>query len=101
MKQEIRIELTENRLLDNIIKKCYFEDDNLGKIRGNENFIEVPKANERHNEFIGLDNNTVKIENEDLIDGILRCLIKEDGDVIKLYPVSIYCIVEHKKYIFY
>ena len=33
MKQEIRIELTENRLLDNIIKKCYFEDDNLGKIK--------------------------------------------------------------------
>lgn len=100
MKQEIKIELNENQLLDNIIKKCYFDDDNLGKIRGNDNYIEVPKTTENYNEFVGLNNNVVKILNDDLIDGVLRCLVKEDNGV-KLFPVSIYCIVEIKKYSFY
>lgn len=102
MKQEARFKFTDDSVLEKIIKKCYFDDDNLGKIRGNENYFNIDKTNEIYNDLKGLNEATVKFENEKLIDGIIRCLIKEDGDDIKAFPVSIYCIrLENDLYSFY
>lgn len=102
MKVEARLKFNDDSTLENIIKKCYFEDDNLGKIMGNDNYFTVDKDNEVYNELKGLNKATVKFENDNLIDGVIRCLIKEDGDDIKAYPVSIYCIrLENDLYSFY
>jgi hypothetical protein len=44
---------------------------------------------------------TVKIINEEVVDGTLRFVIDDTEDVIKLYPISVYCIKEEDRYIFY
>ena len=41
MKQELRLDFNEDKVLNDIINKCYFEGDNLGKIRGNENYFDI------------------------------------------------------------
>ena len=38
---------------------------------------------------------------EEMIDGTMRCVVDETTDIINLYPVNNYCIVEDKKYSFY
>ena len=42
-----------------------------------------------------------KITNEEVIDGAMRFMIDETQGEIRLYPISIYCIKEEDKYIFY
>jgi hypothetical protein len=44
---------------------------------------------------------TVKITNEEVIDGTMRFVIDETENELRLYPISIYCIKEEEKYIFY
>ena len=39
MKQELRLNFNEDKILQEIIKKCYFDSDNLGKINGNKNYF--------------------------------------------------------------
>ena len=39
MKQEARLRFDNNDVLENIIKKSYFDNDNLGKIDGKDNEI--------------------------------------------------------------
>ena len=102
MKQEIRIEFNDNKNLDSIIKKSYFGKDNQGKIKGNKNNIELSKKHEEYANFKGLDKSVVKLLNDELIDGSFRCIVEELDNKVKLYPISIYCIVdEQDKYSFY
>jgi len=51
--------------------------------------------------FKGLNSATAKITNEEVIDGTMRFMIDETSGEIRLYPISIYCIQEEERYIFY
>ena len=87
-----------------MIEKAYFEEGYLGKLLSKNNFIEVsPEVDEVVNTVIkGLNNATIKILNNDLIDGSCRFIVDDTGENPKIYPISMYCIVdENKKYIFY
>lgn len=101
MKQEARLRFDNNDVLENIIKKSYFDNGNLGKINGKDNYFTIEETEPIYSDLKGLNDNVVKLEN-DLIDGIIRCLIKEEDGLIKSYPISIYCIrLDNNLYSFY
>ena len=102
MKQELRLNFNDDKVLQKIINKCYFDGDNLGKIRGNENYFNIKKDSDTYKELEGIDNIVVKFMNDNLIEGVIRCLIKNEKGNIRAYPVSIYCIkLEDELYSFY
>jgi len=100
MKHEIKIELDNSDLIEELITKTYFANNSKGKITNNDMFINV-YDNDIVNHTIckGLHNTTIKVVNEK-IDGFMRFIIDESNNDIRLYPTSIYCIKEDK-YIFY
>jgi hypothetical protein len=59
--------------------------------------------NEDSNSIIlkGLNNMTVRVINNNQIDGFLRCSVREEENGIYLTPCNIYCIVDNGKYSFY
>jgi len=102
IKHEIKVEFSNTEILKSLIEKSYFEEGDRGKIIGKENFIKIDDETDvDYIIFKGLNNATVKIYNEDLIDGYLQFLIDETHEEIRLYPISIYCIKEQNKYLFY
>ena len=103
IKHEIKVELSDSESLKNIIEKSYFEEGFLGKIASSKkHFIKIDESDEvNYVIFKGLNNVTVKIQNESVIDGSMRFMIDESEGEIRLYPISIYCIKEDEKYIFY
>lgn len=101
VKHEIKVELNKTEELKKIIEKAYFQEGLNGKILGNEHYLTIDKEDDINwTIFNGLHNATVKITNEDIIDGAMRFIVEEQ-DELKLYPISIYCIKEDDKYIFY
>lgn len=104
MKSEIKIEFSKTKELEKVIKKAYFEEGYLGKLLTKNNFIEVTEELDDilYTVVKGLNNATVKLSNSDIIDGSCRFIIDDTGSNPKLYPISMYCIVDdNKKYIFY
>ena len=101
IKHEIKVEISNIESLTTIINKAYFESGTNGKIDGHTHFIEVKEEEDNYSTFKGLNNTTVKIVNKEIIDGSMRFMIVDNKGDIKLYPVSIYCIKENDKYIFY
>lgn len=103
IKHEIRVDFPNSASLESIIKKAYFDEGDNGKILGNNNYIVVDESNDSicYSIFKGLNNATVKIVNEDVIDGTMRFLIDETKGEIRLYPISIYCIKDLNRWIFY
>jgi len=100
-KHEIKVEFSDNTALENLIEKAYFEEGQLGKILGKNNFLQIEESDVvNYVIFKDLDGATIKITNE-MIDGCIRFMIEEIDGNIKLYPISIYCIKEEGKYIFY
>lgn len=102
IKHEIKVELDKTEEIRKIIEKAYFEEGFGGKITGKKHYITIEESDDiNYSIFKGLNNVTVKIINEEVVDGTLRFVIDEtDGD-IKLYPISVYCIKEEDRYIFY
>ena len=82
--------------------KAYFEEGNMGKIMGKENYLKVDEEVDdvSYTIFKGLNSVTAKITNE-IIDGSMRFMIDETHGEVRLYPISIYCIQEDGRYIFY
>jgi hypothetical protein len=101
MKYELKIEFKENNQLESTIKKSYFEDGTMGKLVGKKAHLTIQKEDPLFIVFKGLNNITAKLTNEDLIDGSMRCVVDEGEDLISLYPVNNYCVVEQEKYSFY
>jgi hypothetical protein len=75
----------------------------MGKILGKNHFITIDESTDgvAYTIFKGLNSTTAKITNEEVIDGSMRFMIDETSDEIRLYPISIYCIQEEERYIFY
>lgn len=102
IKHEIKVELKNSEDLKKIIEKAYFEEGQMGKIVGKKHFIKIEQSDDVNwTIFNGLNNVTVKITNEEVIDGTMRFVIDETENELRLYPISIYCIKEEEKYIFY
>lgn len=101
VKYEVKMELDNSDLLKSLIEKTYFENGNLGKINGNKNFITIDDTFEIYNELKELTNSSIKISNQEIIDGTIRFMVTEDVNNIKLEPISIYCVKEEDKYSFY
>ena len=104
MKSEIKIEFSNQTELKRVIEKAYFEEGYLGKLLTNTNFVEItPEVDDVFYTVIkGLNNATIKVSNNDLIDGTCRFIVDDTGENPKIFPISMYCIVDdNKKYIFY
>lgn len=101
MKYEMKIEYNDKKQLKQLIDNCYFVDNN-GKLRNKENYLTISKSDPIYIMFRGLNNMTVRITNSQMIDGCSRFVIDEtEEDFVKLYPCSIYCIIDSGKYSFY
>ena len=101
MKYEMKIEFNDKKQLKQLIESCYFENNN-GVLRNDDNFLTISKNDPTYIMFRGLNNMTVRITNTQMIDGCSRFVIDESDDVdVKLYPCSIYCIIDQGKYSFY
>jgi hypothetical protein len=101
MKYELKIEFKDKKQLETTIQKSYFEDGTLGKLVGKKSFVTIKDEDPLFIIFRGLNNMTVKLINEEMIDGSMRCVVDETDKVINLYPINNYCIIEDKKYSFY
>jgi hypothetical protein len=101
MKYELKIEFKDKVQLSQVIQQSYFEDGTQGKLVGKKSHLKIEKEDPLFIVFKGLNNMTAKILNEEVIDGSVRCVVDETEDVINLYPVNPYCIVEDEKYSFY
>jgi hypothetical protein len=101
IKHEIKVEISKSEELEKIIEKAYFEDGLVGKILGKKHYMVIDDSDEiNHTIFKGLDGATVKVTNEDVIDGSMRFIVDETEGEVRLYPISIYCIKEDR-YSFY
>jgi hypothetical protein len=104
VKHEIKVEISNSEQIKNIIEKSYFEEGYAGKIMGKNHYLTITEDDDiNYTIFKGLNGATVKILNDEVIDGAMRFMIDETNGDIRLYPISIYCIreVETNKYIFY
>lgn len=102
VKHEIKVELNKSEELRKIIDIAYFDEGFGGKIIGKKHYISITKEDDINwTIFNGLHNATVKIVCEDVIDGTMRFVIDESEGDVRLYPISIYCIKEEERYIFY
>lgn len=102
IKHEIKVEFSNSEALKNLINKAYFEEGYMGKIMGKENYIKVDESVDdiAYTIFKGLNGITAKITNE-IVDGAMRFMVDETQGELRLYPISIYCIQEEERYIFY
>ena len=101
MKYELKIEIKYKNQLTQVIEESYFKTGTQGKLVGKQSSIKIDKEDPLFIVFKGLNNMTAKILNDELIDGSVRCVVDETEEVISLYPVNPYCIIEDEKYSFY
>jgi hypothetical protein len=104
MKSEIKIEFSKKEELKKLIKKAYSYEEKIGKLLNKNVFIEVNNELDDNVYGIikGLNNATIKISNDDIIDGNFRFLIDDTSRNPKLYPISIYYILDdNDRYIFF
>ena len=102
MKHELRIEFREKEILENVIKKSYFDDNNNGKLIGKKFSILIKEDDPLFIAFKGLNNNTIKLVNEEIIDGSMRfVVVHEKINELELFPINNYCIIQDQKYSFY
>ena len=101
MKYELKIEFKDNTQLEEVIQQSYFKDGTSGKLVGKKSFVTIKSDDPLFIVFKGLNNITVKLMNESMIDGILRCVVDEHDEIINLFPINNYCIIEDQKYSFY
>lgn len=104
MRNELKVEIGNNQVLEEIIQKSYFDSGQMGRLIGKNNFINLtPQVDDTAYVILkGLHNATIKVTNSDLIDGSFRFIVEDLDEVIKLTPISTFCIKdENQKYSFY
>ena len=102
VKHEIKVEFNNSESLRKIIETAYFDEGFGGKILGKKHYITINESDDiNYTIFKDLNNVTVKITNDEVIDGTMRFVIDENEGEVRLYPISIYSIKEENRYIFY
>jgi hypothetical protein len=103
MKSDLKIEFKNGEILNDVILESYFKEDPKGRLNGKSKYIEVTKDldNVLFTSIKGLNKATIKIFNEEKIDGYCRFIINEEKDSLKIYPISIICVIDNGRYSFY
>lgn len=102
VKHEVKVGMTNVEEIRSLIEKAYYKDGDHGKIMGKNHYLVIDESDDiNYTIFKGLDGSTIKIINEELIDGTMRFIVDETEGEVRLYPISIYCIKEQDKYSFY
>ena len=96
MKNELKIDFKENQILKQLLEDTY----NNGVITNTMTKIVFEEDTPNYLLCKGLHNLTVRLWNEDLIDGSLRCIIQEEDSYIYLYPCSIHYEIDNNRYSF-
>ena len=96
MKHEIKIEFKDTKLLLDFIKSTYTN----GYLSDRTKKMDFDKDTNIFFLCKGLSNHTVRLWNEEIIDGTLRLIIQENKDTISLYPCSIHYEMDNEKYSF-
>jgi hypothetical protein len=97
----MKIELDKKKEIESVIKKSYFSDGNNGKLNGKDNQLKISKKEPLFIMLKGLNNMTIRVTNQDIIDGCMRFVVDESDQGVYLIPCSLYCIIENQKYSFY
>lgn len=96
MKNELKIDFKETQILKQLLQDTY----NEGVISNTKNKIVFEEDTINYQLCKGLHNLTVRLWNDELIDGSLRCIIQEEESHISLYPCSIHYEIDNNKYSF-
>lgn len=99
MEENIKFEYTETNELISLIEKVYFGENNNGKLPENPSeHIKLDPKNLYYQILSGL-NYSIKIKNEDIIEGTMKFEMIEHDEGIDLIPSSKYCvkIMDQKK----
>jgi hypothetical protein len=96
MKHEIKIEYKDTKTFSAFIKSCY----NNGFLIKKDIKLTFDNKSPFYAICKGLSNHTIRLTNDELIDGSLRLSIQEEQDYISLYPCSIIYEMDNNKYSF-
>jgi hypothetical protein len=96
MKHELKIEYKDTKTFSTFIESSY-KDGNL--VNRNNKMI-FTKGSTIHSLCKGLSNHTIRLTNDEIIDGSLRLSIQEEGEEVALYPCSIVYEMDSNKYSF-
>ena len=104
IKHEIKVEFSNSEILKSLIEKAYFQEGDRGKILGKENYIKIDdETNVDYIIFKGLNNATVKIYNEDIIDGYLQsvciCMLASAGIAMAFFYWADMTFLHHLSFI--
>jgi len=96
MKHELRFEFKDTKTLLAFVKSCY---DN-GVLVDRTKKMTFEKTSHIYSLCKGLSNLSVRIWNDEIIDGTMRFIIDEHSENIDLYPCSIIYEMDNNKYSF-
>ena len=96
MKHELRFEFKDTKLLTSFIESCY----NDGVLADKNKKMTFDKTSHIYNLCKGLSNLTVRIWNDEILDGTMRLIIDDTGNEVLLYPCSIVYVMDNNKYSF-
>jgi len=102
MKSELKVELSDSKYLKDIFEKCYFNEENNGRLFDSSEYLILNNDVDDVCWSIlnNLNNITVKITNP-IIDGSCRFILKQEGTDIHMYPISLFCIKDKNQYSFF
>lgn len=96
MKHELKIEYKDTKTFSAFIRETY----NNGVLTNKNSKMIFEKNSNIYSICRGLSNHTIRLTNDELIDGSLRFSIQEENDRIYLYPCSIVYEMDGNKYSF-
>ena len=96
MKYELKIEFKDTKLFIDYIKKAYKN----GTLNDRKQKFTFDSSTDIFNLCKGLNNIAVRLYNEEVIDGTLRCIVVEKEKEVSFFPCSLYCEHENNKYSF-
>ena len=99
----MKIEFKNDEVLNHLIQKAYFEEGQMGTLKGKQKSLEITENEDILFTILkGMNNSTIKLQNENLIEASFRLIVEETQNQIKLIPISTYCItLEDGRYSFY
>ncbi len=100
MKNELKIEFDNDKILRNFIEKAYYKEGDRGKLKGKHS-LTIEEGDVMWTILNGMNNLPIRIINEELIDGSMRFIVDESKGDVRIIATSIYCITEKDRYIFY
>jgi len=96
MRHELKTEFKDTKTLLQFIKKCYSN----GVLIDKNQKMAFEKESHINNMCKGLTNLTIRLWNDEIIDGTIRFIIEEYGEEVFLHPCSIIYEMENDKYSF-